>query len=99
MELDKAGHVIYDNINNIKWNHMPKPMAKEIDEVLRYYYLEDRLYLFRYTELGDTHHTYFMAKGNSPWDALRNHFAWDDVTYADRRNLEYADQPTLRSAT
>lgn len=81
MELNKAGHVLYDNIDKIEWKHLPKPVIVYYDEIMRYYYLGDGLYLFK--QLSDY---YFMATGNSPWNALKNQFKWDYKTYNRLRN-------------
>lgn len=85
MELDKAGHVLYDNIDEIEWKHLPKPVVDYYDEVMRYYYLGDRLYLFKYIDYNGLPN-YFMAKGNSPWNALKNHFIWNNEIYNKLRN-------------
>lgn len=86
MEIIEAGHVLYDNINNIKWKHLPKPIADYYDEVMRYCYLGDGLYFFKYTDINVTWSEYFMAKGDSPWGALRNHFKWNDERYKNLRS-------------
>ena len=86
MEFIKACHVLYDNINNIAWKHLPSPIADYYDEVMRYYYLGDELYFFKYTGINVTWSEYFMSKGNSPWDAIRNHFRWSDERYKSLRS-------------
>lgn len=92
-EFCEAGHILYDNINNIKWKHLPKPIAECYDKVMRYCYLGDGLYLFKYTGVSVTWSEYFMSKGNSPWNALRNHFKWNDESY---KNLRSEIKPLTR---
>lgn len=84
--INKAGHVLYDNINNIEWEHLPEPTSDYYDEVMRYCYLGNELYFFKYTSMNVSWSEYFMAKGNSPWNALRNHFKWNDEEYENRRS-------------
>lgn len=85
-EFYEASHVLYNNINNIEWEHLPNPVVDYYDEVMRYCYLGDKLYLFKFTGINVTYSEYFMAKGNSQWEALKNHFKWNDEQYNNLRN-------------
>lgn len=92
-EFCEAGHILYDNINNIEWKHLPKPIVECYDKGMRYCYLGDGLYFFKYTGTNVTWSEYFMEKGNSPWNALRNHFKWNDESY---KNLRSEIKPLTR---
>ena len=92
-EFCEASHILYNNIDNIEWKHLPKPITEYYDKVMRYCYLGNELYFFKYTDINVTWSDYFMAKGNSPWDALRNHFRWSDERY---KNLRSEIKPLTR---
>lgn len=72
LEKYKAAHEFYKDLKNVRWLDLPEPVAEELKQMTKYIYLEDRLYLFKYNPKGAD--LYFMSKGGSPLDALRNYF-------------------------
>ena len=90
--INKAGHILYDNINNIEWEHLPKPISDYYDEIIRYCYLGNNLYLFKITGINVLFSEYFMVKDDSPWNALRNYYKWNNYQYDTARNWNFLNE-------
>ena len=60
MEIDRAVHYLFENLNNIRW--------RDISEggLFEYYYAENRLYILREKRIGQI----YFVEANSPKDAL-----------------------------